>query len=259
MVSGTSPVSGTKLAGKVALVTGSSRGIGEAIALALGEAGADLALVSRDTRSLNTVSEKAKQLGVTSAVFPADVSSEGDVERLREAVLGRFASVDILVNNAGVNIRKPLTVLTIEEWRRVIDTNLTGPFLVCRAFVPHMVGKGYGRIINTTSTMSHVATPNRTAYAASKAGLLGFTRALALELAPEKITVNGISPGWFETELTKPIWSDPRANDELVSRIPLGRWGDVNDVARLAVYLCSEEAGYITGTDILIDGGYTTQ
>jgi NAD(P)-dependent dehydrogenase (short-subunit alcohol dehydrogenase family) len=107
--------------------------------------------------------------------------------------------------------------------------------------------------------MSHVATPNRTAYAASKAGLLGFTRALALELAPDAITVNGISPGWFETELTKPIWSNPEANDSLISRIPLGRWGDVNDVAKLATYLCSDEAGYITGTDILIDGGYTTQ
>ncbi|MDP2901163.1 MAG: SDR family oxidoreductase [Candidatus Bathyarchaeota archaeon] len=254
-----SPNDHKKLEGRVALVTGASRGLGKAMALALGEAGASLALIAREEKGLKEVSKEAKTLGVTSESYPADVSRAEDVERLREAVIGRFGSVDILVNNAGVNIRKPLTMLTVEEWRRVIDTNLTGPFLVCRAFVPHMVGKGYGRIINTTSTMSHVATPTRTAYAASKAGLLGFTRALALELAPEKITVNGISPGWFETELTKPIWSDPRANDDLVSRIPLGRWGDVNDVARLAVYLCSEEAGYITGTDILIDGGYTTQ
>ncbi len=254
-----SPNDHKKLEGRVALVTGASRGLGKAMALALGEAGASLALIAREEKGLKEASKEAKTLGVTSESYPADVSRAEDVERLREAVIGRFGSVDILVNNAGVNIRKPLTVLTVEEWRRVIDTNLTGPFLVCRAFVPHMVGKGYGRIINTTSTMSHVATPTRTAYAASKAGLLGFTRALALELAPEKITVNGISPGWFETELTKPIWSDPRANDDLVSRIPLGRWGDVNDVARLAVYLCSEEAGYITGTDILIDGGYTTQ
>lgn len=247
------------MSGRVALVTGASRGIGEAIALALGEAGADLALVSRDAKSLNEVSEKARRRGATSEVFAADISDEGDVERLRKAVIGRFGSVDIIVNNAGVNIRKPITELAVEEWRRVIDTNLTGPFLVCRAFVPHMKGRGYGRIINTTSTMSHVATPTRTAYAASKAGLLGFTRALALELAPDKITVNGISPGWFETELTKPIWSNPKANDELVSRIPLGYWGDVKDVAKLALYLCSEEAGYITGTDILIDGGYTAQ
>jgi len=253
------PSTSQKLAGKTALVTGASRGIGEAIALSLGEAGATLALVSRDAKSLNEVSEKAKRQGIKSETFTADISKEADVEQLRTAVLGRLGGVHILVNNAGVNIRKPLTEFTPDEWRSVIDTNLVGPFLVCRAFVPTMKGRGYGRIINITSTMSHVATPNRTAYAASKAGLLGFTRALALELAPDAITVNGISPGWFETELTKPIWSNPEANDSLISRIPLGRWGDVNDVAKLATYLCSEEAGYITGTDILIDGGYTTQ
>jgi NAD(P)-dependent dehydrogenase (short-subunit alcohol dehydrogenase family) len=253
------PPTSQKLAGKTALVTGASRGIGEAIALSLGEAGATLALVSRDAKSLNEVSEKAKRQGIKSETFTADISKEADVEQLRTAVLGRLGGVHILVNNAGVNIRKPLTEFTPDEWRSVIDTNLVGPFLVCRAFVPTMKGRGYGRIINITSTMSHVATPNRTAYAASKAGLLGFTRALALELAPDAITVNGISPGWFETELTKPIWSNPEANDSLISRIPLGRWGDVNDVAKLATYLCSDEAGYITGTDILIDGGYTTQ
>ncbi len=254
-----SPDDHKKLDGRVALITGASRGLGRSIALALGEAGASLALVSRDEESLREVSKEARARGTTSETFTADVSKEEDVERLREAVIGRFGEVNILVNNAGVNIRKPLTEFTTDDWRRVIDTNLTGPFLVCRAFVPHMRGRGYGRILNTTSTMSHVATPNRTAYAASKAGLLGFTKALALELAPEEITVNGISPGWFETELTKPIWSDPEANDSLVSRIPLGRWGDVKDVAKLAVYLCSEEAGYITGTDILIDGGYVAQ
>ena len=247
------------LAGRTALVTGASRGIGEAIALALGEAGANIALVARDRDGLEKVAKKAKGLKVESAVFTADVSDEASVEKLRGAVLERFGSVDIIVNNAGVNIRKPLTEFPVDEWRSVIDVNLVGPFLVCRAFVPAMKRRGYGRIINTTSTMSHVATANRTAYAASKAGLLGFTRALAIELAPERITVNGISPGWFETELTKPIWGNPEANQSLISKIPLGRWGDVKDIAKLAVYLCSEEAGYITGTDILIDGGYTAQ
>jgi NAD(P)-dependent dehydrogenase (short-subunit alcohol dehydrogenase family) len=247
------------LSGKIALVTGASRGIGEAIALSLGEAGATLALVSRDEKSLGKVSEKAKRLGISSEVFAADVSDEASVENLRAEVIKRLGRIQILVNNAGVNIRKPLNDFTPAEWRSVIDTNLFGPFLVCRAFVPSMKGHGYGRIINTTSTMSHVATANRTAYAASKAGLLGFTRALAIELASEAITVNGISPGWFETELTKPIWNNPEANENLIQRIPLGKWGNVNDIGKLATYLCSEEAGYITGTDILIDGGYTAQ
>ena len=248
-----------KLAGRTALVTGASRGIGEAIALSLGEAGATLALVSRDAKSLGEISEKARRLGIKSEVFTADVSNEASVEHLKAEVLGRLDGVNILVNNAGINIRKPINDFTTAEWRSVIDTNLIGPFLVCRAFVPTMKGHGYGRIINLTSTMSHVATANRTAYAASKAGLLGFTRALAIELAPEAITVNGISPGWFETELTRPIWNNPEANENLVQRIPLGRWGDVSDIGKLATYLCSEEADYITGTDILIDGGYTTQ
>ena len=248
-----------KLAGRTALITGASRGIGEAIALSLGGAGATLALVSRDAKSLGEVSEKAKRLGIKSEVFAADVSNEASVEHLKTEVLARLDGVNILVNNAGINIRKPINGFTTAEWRSVIDTNLIGPFLICRAFVPTMKGHGYGRIINLTSTMSHVATANRTAYAASKAGLLGFTRALAIELAPDAITVNGISPGWFETELTKPIWDNPEANENLVQRIPLGRWGDVNDIGKLATYLCSEEAGYITGTDILIDGGYTTQ
>jgi NAD(P)-dependent dehydrogenase (short-subunit alcohol dehydrogenase family) len=248
-----------RLTGKVAVVTGASRGIGKAIALALAEEGANLALVSRDAKSLKTVASEAKALGVAAEPFPADVTHEDAVETLRGAIIARFGFVNILVNNAGVNVRKPITELTPDEWRLVIDTNLTAPFLVSRALVPHMKGHGYGRIINTTSTMSHVATPNRTAYAASKSGLLGFTRALALELAPEGITVNGISPGWFETELTKPIWGNPETNQSLVSKIPLGHWGDVRDIGKLAAYLCMEEAGYITATDILVDGGYVAQ
>ena len=248
-----------KLDGRIALVTGASRGIGEAIALELAAVGACLALVARDREGLDRVVLKARSLGAETEAFTADVSSETDVDRLRDEVLKRFDHVDIIVNNAGTAIRKPIEEFKVGEWRRVIDTNLVGPFLICRAFVPSMKGRGYGRIINTTSTMSHVATATRTAYAASKAGLLGFTRALAVELAPEGIAVNGISPGWFETELTKPIWGDQEANQALLSKIPLGRWGDVGDIGKLAVYLCGEEAGYITGTDILIDGGYVAQ
>jgi NAD(P)-dependent dehydrogenase (short-subunit alcohol dehydrogenase family) len=141
----------------------------------------------------------------------------------------------------------------------VLDTNLTRVFLMCRAFVPPMKGQGYGRILNLTSIMSHVAIAGRTAYAASKSGLLGFTRALALELVGDQITVNGISPGPFATELNKPILENPEANAQFLSKIPLGRWGRPEEVGQLAVYLCSDDAGFITGTDILIDGGWTAQ
>ena len=160
------------------------------------------------------------------------------------------------MNNAGINIRKHLTEFTLEEWRRVLDASLTSTFLMCRAFVPHMKGTGYGRIINLASIMAHVSIPGRTAYSASKSAILGLTRALSLELAPEGITVNAISPGPFATEMNTALIENPELNAQFVSKIPLGRWGRVEEVGQLAVYLCSPDAGFVTGTDVLIDGGW---
>lgn len=248
-----------KLEGKTALITGASKGLGRAMALALAEAGARLALVSRNLELLNETAGAVRQLGAEAVVFTADVTDEAQVLRLEKAVAGQFGKVQILINNAGMNIRKPVTDFTLAEWQQVMDTNLTGVFLMCRSFIPQMRGQGYGRILNLTSIMSHVALPGRTAYAASKAGLLGLTRALALELAPEKITVNGISPGPVATEMNAPLIQDLELNQQFISKIPLGRWGKVEEVGHLAVYLCSEDAGFITGTDILIDGGWTAQ
>lgn len=165
-----------------------------------------------------------------------------------------------LINNAGINIRKPITEFTLEEWRRVLDTNLTSTFLMCRAFVPHMKGgNGYGRVINLGSTMAHVSLPARTAYSASKSAILGLTHSLALELAPDGITVNSISPGPFATEMNTALMQNPELNAQFVAKIPVGRWGRVEEVGQLAVYLCSPEAGFITGTDVLIDGGWCAQ
>ena len=247
------------LEGKTALVTGASRGLGKAMAIALAQAGARLVLAARDVKQLDATADSARALGVEAFVFRTDVTQEDQIRNLERAVAREAGRIQILVNNAGMNIRKEATDFTLQEWRQVLDTNLTSAFLMCRSFVPMMKGQGYGRILNLTSIMSHIVLPGRTAYCASKAGLLGFTRALALELAPEKITVNGISPGPFATEINTPVLQNPELNQQFISRIPLGRWGQVEEVGQMAVYLCSEDAGFITGTDLLIDGGWTAQ
>lgn len=242
-----------------AVITGAGKGLGKTMALALAEAGANLALVGRNRESLEAVAVAAREFGVTAESFVADVTREHDVRELERAVVGRFTKVHILVNNAGINIRKNVTEFSFDEWTSVLNTNLVGAFLICRSFVPHMRGEGYGRIVNMTSIMSHISLPGRTAYSASKAGLLGFTKALALELAPENITVNGISPGPCATEMNIPILQNPELNAQFISKLPVGRWGKVEEIARCLLYVCSPDSGFLTGTDIVIDGGWTAQ
>ena len=247
------------LSGRTAVITGASRGLGEAMSLALAEAGATIALVARDIERLKAVKSAIEAKGGIAELFTADVTRESDVTRLQEQVQQRLGAPQILINNAGTNIRKPLIEFTLEEFRSVLDSSLISTFLLCRAFVPGMQGTGFGRILNMTSVMSHVSLPGRTAYSSAKTALLGFTRALSHELALEGITVNGISPGPFGTDMNLPVMNNPEANAQFLASLPVGRWGKVEEIGALACYLCSEHAGFITGTDILIDGGWTAK
>lgn len=247
-----------KLSGKTALITGASKGLGKAMALAFADAGARLALASRDTALLAAVQAECRARGVEAEIYQVDVTSEEQVEQLRRDVLARFGKLTVLVNNAGINIRRPITEFTLAEWHQILDTNLTSVFLMCRAFVPHLE-TGCGRIINLASMMAHVSIAHRVPYSASKFGILGLTKSLALELAAQGITVNAISPGPCATEINTPILNNPELLAKFTAQLPVGRFGKPEEIAALAVFLASGDSGFITGTDVVIDGGWIAQ
>lgn len=247
------------LKGRTAVITGGSRGLGEAMAKALAGAGAQIALVARDRARLQQVRDDITASGGTAEVFIADVTGEDTVAELATAIQSRFGNPQILINNAGINVRKNLVNFTLDEFRSVLDASLISTFLMCRAFVPGMKGAGCGRILNMTSIMSHVSIAGRTAYSSAKTALLGLTRALALEMAADGITVNGISPGPIGTDMNLALMNNPEVSAQFLANVPVGRWGKVEEIGALACYLCSDAAAFITGTDILIDGGWTAR
>lgn len=241
------------LTGKVALVTGASRGLGAGIADALMEAGATVAGTSRDRASASRVSER---LGTPAVGM--DVTDVASVREGVERVVSGLGRLDVLVNNAGVNIPQSIFDVDEESWDAVIDTNLKGSFFAAQAVARHMVERGEGgRIINVGSQAGVVGIEERSAYCASKGGTTLLTKVLAIELAPHGITVNTVAPTFIATELTRTTLEDPAWRERVLSRIPLGKIGEVEDVAAAVVYLASPAARMVTGHTLLVDGGWT--
>ena len=246
-----------RLDGRVALVTGASRGLGEVIASALAEAGASLALVARGERVHEVARTLSAEHGVTCRAWQCDVS---DADAVRETVAGAIAEcggLHIVVNNAGINIRGPIEELSLEQFRQVQDANVTSMWLVCRAAAAHLKAQGYGRVVNIGSLLSILGMAERTPYAVSKGGVLALTRVLALEWAPAGITVNCIIPGVFATEINRAQLQDPEIRAGVAAKVPLGRWGDPAELAAMALYLASDAASYVTGAALTVDGGWS--
>ncbi len=247
------------LKGKLALITGASRGLGREMARSLGDDGASIALVGRAQEKLKETQELLKGRSIKSEIFVADISLESEVLNLKRDVDAKMGNPDILINNAGTAIRKDVVEFGLNEWQTVINTNLTGAFIMSKAFSPHMIELGWGRIINITSIMANVGSPGRSAYCASKSGLLALTKCMALELANTGVTVMAISPGFYATDLTAPLREDPDKNASLMNSTPMGKWGKPEDIGKIASFICSDGADFMTGTDILSDGGWLAQ
>jgi NAD(P)-dependent dehydrogenase (short-subunit alcohol dehydrogenase family) len=244
------------LDGSRALVTGAGRGIGEACALALAAAGADVVLASRSSDELEAVAERARSLGREAVVSACDVTDAASVSACVEAA----GPLDVLVNGAGTNIPEPFVEVSESHLDAILSVNVKGTFLVTQAMVRSLLARAApGSLINISSQMGHIGDAHRTAYCASKHAVEGLTKALAVELAPHRIRVNSVAPTYVETPLTRPFFEDPEFRERTLERIPLGRIGQVEDVVGAVVYLASPASSLVTGTSLLVDGGYTAR
>ncbi len=241
------------LTGKVALVTGASRGLGKAIAVALAREGAAIAAVARSEEALKETLEAIRAAGGTAEPFAGDVSDNAAMDALVEKVTARFEHIDVLVNNAGVTRDGLLARMTSEAWDTVINTNLKGAFNLTRPVGRLMVRQRAGRIVNISSVIGLMGNAGQANYAASKAGLIGFSKSVAREFASRGITCNVVCPGFIETDMTKELNADMRT--KLMERIPLQRFGQAEDIAGVVAFLCSPAASYITGQILTVDGG----
>jgi len=244
------------LTGKVALVTGGGRGLGRGMAFALAQAGADVAVTSRTKSQLEETAKAIEALGRRAFAVTCDVTQPESIEKTVEAVLDRFGRLDILVNAAGVNKRMPSLEVTPELWDLIVDTNLKGTFFCCQAAAKVMKEQGGGKIINIGSLASEIGLPRRAPYTAAKSGVLGLTKALAVEWASNNICINAIGPGYYRTEMTEPLFADKEWTKKLLARIPMKRAGLPEDLAGAVIFLASKASDYVTGQIIYVDGGF---
>ena len=241
------------LEGRVALVTGSSQGIGRACAVRLAQTGASVALAARNEEKLASVAKQITGSGGTAATFKMDVASEEDIKSAVRAVIAQFGKIDILINNAGITRDQLIMRMKRADWDEVLNTNLTGAYSCIQQVIGSMLKQRWGRIINVTSIFGQIGQSGQANYAASKAGLIGLTMAVAREVASRNITVNAVAPGFIDTAMTGALPADMK--ESMLKMIPLGRIGSDLDVANAVAFLASEEAGYITGHVLNVNGG----
>lgn len=244
------------LSGSVAVVTGGGTGLGQGMALALAHGGADIALVGRRLEKLEETARKVRELGRRALPVAADVTREEDVERMADTVERELGPIQILLNAAGMTVIKPTAELSLEEWQRVVDTNLTGTFLCTKVVGARMLQRRRGKIINIGSLTSKIGFPLRAAYTATKGGVSLFTQSVAVEWAEHGVQVNAIAPGFFRTPLNSHLFDMPRWAQALRERIPMARPGTVEDLAGMVIFLASPASDYVTGQTFFVDGGY---
>jgi 2-deoxy-D-gluconate 3-dehydrogenase len=248
------------LRGRVAIVTGGNGGIGLGMARGLAEAGCAVVIAGRNTDKNRAAVAALEGLGAKATGLEVDVTDEAACRQMAQATVEHFGRLDILVNNAGINLRKQPQDYSLEEWKLLIDTNLTSAFLCCQAAYPAMVKAGGGKIVNIGSMTSIFGAPFAAPYSATKGGIVQLTKALATSWAKDNIQVNAVLPGWIDTDLTKQTRKDvPGLNERVLGRTPAGRWGLPDDFAGIAVFLASKGSDFITGAEIVVDGGYSSQ
>ena len=249
-----------RLDGQVALISGGSRGLGKSMALGLAQAGATTIICSRHQEDCDaTAAEIAEQTGQQSIGLAMDVTQEASVAEVFERVVDEFGRLDVLINSAGINIRHPIEEFPLEAFQRVIDVNLTGTWLCCRAAAPVMKAQRSGSVINIGSALSRVGLAERTPYCASKAGVVGLTQVLALEWAEYNVRCNAVCPGPFLTEMNKPLLKDPVKTQAVVGQTALNRWAEMHEIRGIALFLASPASSYVTGAALYIDGGWTAK